>query len=87
MAEMQTHWMCKLFFRLISHQPGLCGKSNHCRFEIEKGVIEGSIDVDDIPALWSAKMKEYLGVEVDNDAEGCLQDVHWSAGLFGYFPT
>lgn len=43
--------------------------------------------MEDIPALWNAKMKEYLGVEPADDAQGCLQDVHWSAGLFGYFPT
>lgn len=57
------------------------------RFEVEKGLIEGTVSVEEIPALWNAKMKEYLGVEPDDDAQGCLQDVHWSAGLFGYFPT
>jgi len=57
------------------------------RFEIEKGLIDGTVQVDDIPALWNQKMKEYLGVIPADDAQGCLQDVHWSAGLFGYFPT
>jgi len=57
------------------------------RFEIEEGLIDGSIDVDDVPGIWRGKMKEYLGIEPEDDAEGCLQDVHWSAGLFGYFPT
>ncbi|KAL4523019.1 hypothetical protein Ndes2526B_g07832 [Nannochloris sp. 'desiccata'] len=57
------------------------------RFEIEKELVEGTLQVDDIPKVWNAKMKEYLGVEPENDAQGCLQDVHWSAGLFGYFPT
>lgn len=57
------------------------------RFEIERGLIEGTIDVDEVPALWNQKMREYLGVEPEDDAEGCLQDVHWSAGLAGYFPT
>jgi len=57
------------------------------RYEIERGLLDGSIKVDDVPAVWNAKMKEYLGVTPDNDAQGCLQDVHWSAGLFGYFPT
>ena len=57
------------------------------RFEIEKGLVEGTVSVDEIPALWNAKMKEYLLVEPSDDAQGCLQDVHWSAGLFGYFPT
>mmetsp|Transcript_85698 Transcript_85698/g.227708 ORF Transcript_85698/g.227708 Transcript_85698/m.227708 type:complete len:474 (-) Transcript_85698:95-1516(-) len=57
------------------------------RFEIEKGLIEGEIDVDDVPKIWNQKMQEYLGVKPKDDAEGCLQDVHWSAGLAGYFPT
>ena len=57
------------------------------RFELEKGLIDGSIEVRDIPALWNAKMEEYLGITPCNDAEGCLQDIHWSMGGFGYFPT
>jgi carboxypeptidase Taq len=57
------------------------------RYEIERGLLDGSIKVDDVPKVWNAKMKQYLGVEPDSDAQGCLQDVHWSAGLFGYFPT
>ena len=57
------------------------------RFEIEKALMEGSIQVSDLPGLWNAKMKEYLGVTPQNDAEGVLQDVHWSMGLVGYFPT
>ena len=43
--------------------------------------------VADLPSIWNQKMKDYLGVELESDAKGCLQDVHWSAGLFGYFPT
>jgi len=57
------------------------------RFEIERGLIDGSVEVDDVPALWNSKMKEYLGVEPKDDAEGCLQDIHWSMGALGYFPT
>jgi len=57
------------------------------RFELEKGLIEGSIHVDEIPKLWNKKMKELLGVVPKNDAEGCLQDIHWAMGAFGYFPT
>lgn len=57
------------------------------RFEIEKDLIEGKIDVDDLPAVWNKKMKDYLGVDVPNDALGVLQDVHWSGGMIGYFPT
>lgn len=54
---------------------------------MEKALIEGSIQVSDLPKLWTAKMSEYLGCEPESDARGVLQDVHWSAGLFGYFPT
>ncbi len=57
------------------------------RFEIELEVIEGRVYVDDLPELWNAKMEEYLGMTPTSDAEGVLQDVHWSFGAFGYFPT
>jgi len=57
------------------------------RFEIELGLLEGTVTVDAVPRLWNEKMKEYLGVEPENDAQGCLQDVHWSMGALGYFPT
>ncbi|KAF9121148.1 hypothetical protein BGW39_010824 [Mortierella sp. 14UC] len=57
------------------------------RYEIEKALIEGDIQVADIPALWNAKMKEYLGLEVTENRLGCLQDIHWSLGMIGYFPT
>ena len=57
------------------------------RYEIEKAFMNGEITVDEIPALWNAKYKEYLGVEVPDDARGCLQDVHWSGFAFGYFPS
>ena len=57
------------------------------RFELEVEMLEGRLSVGEIPAAWNAKMEEYLGVVPDNDANGALQDVHWAAGLFGYFPT
>jgi carboxypeptidase Taq len=57
------------------------------RFEIERDLISGDLAVEDIPQVWNEKMEEYLGVVPDNDAEGCLQDIHWSHGSFGYFPT
>lgn len=57
------------------------------RFEIEKELIEGSIEVEDLPKIWNAKMKEYFGVKVPSDAMGVLQDTHWSGGGIGYFPT
>lgn len=56
------------------------------RYELEKLFVDGKISVDEIPALWNAKYKEYLGVDVPDDASGCLQDVHWS-GSYGYFPS
>jgi carboxypeptidase Taq len=57
------------------------------RFELEKALLEDELRVDDLPAAWQEKYREYLGVVSPTDADGALQDVHWSAGLFGYFPT
>ena len=57
------------------------------RYEIEKQLIGGTLEVKDIPAVWNRMYKEYLGVQVPNDREGCLQDSHWSGGSFGYFPS
>ena len=57
------------------------------RFEIERDLIRGDLDVEDVPEVWNDKMESYLGVRPENDAEGCLQDIHWSHGNFGYFPT
>ena len=57
------------------------------RYEIEKGLIEGSINVNDLPLIWNEKYYKYLGIKVPNDSIGVLQDIHWSHGSFGYFPT
>lgn len=57
------------------------------RFEIECDVLTGKLAVKDMPAAWNAKYQEYLGVTPRSDSEGCLQDVHWSMGSIGYFPT
>ncbi len=57
------------------------------RLEIEIALMEGSLQVKDLPDAWNTKMKEYLGLTPPNDAKGVLQDVHWSEGYFGYFPT
>jgi len=57
------------------------------RFEIEKMLINEDFPVAELPELWNAKMEEYFGIKPANDAEGVLQDVHWSFGAFGYFPT
>ncbi|MEM6530847.1 MAG: carboxypeptidase M32, partial [Chloroflexota bacterium] len=56
------------------------------RVEIEMGLLDGSLKVDDLPEVWNAKMEEYLGVVPSSDGEGVLQDVHWSGGGFGSFP-
>ena len=56
------------------------------RYELEKAFVNGDITVDEVPALWNKKYKEYLGVDVPDDEKGCLQDVHWS-GMYGYFPS
>ena len=57
------------------------------RYEIERDIFNGKIDVSDIPELWNKKTKEYLNIEIKNDVEGLLQDMHWSEGYFGYFPS
>ena len=57
------------------------------RFEIEQDLIEGRTRPEDLPGIWNQKMEEYLGIVPSDDAEGVLQDVHWSFGAFGYFPT
>ncbi|TVM02939.1 MAG: carboxypeptidase [Candidatus Brocadia sp. WS118] len=57
------------------------------RFELENALLEGRITVDDLPEIWNCKMQEYLGITPPDDAHGVLQDVHWSHGSFGYFPT
>ncbi|MBX0295221.1 carboxypeptidase M32 [Haloarcula nitratireducens] len=57
------------------------------RFEIERDLIRGDLEVAEVPQVWNDKMEEYLGVRPDTDAEGCLQDIHWTNGAIGYFPT
>jgi carboxypeptidase Taq len=57
------------------------------RFELELAMIEGELDVRDLPAAWRDGMRRLLGLEVPSDALGCLQDIHWGAGSFGYFPS
>jgi carboxypeptidase Taq len=57
------------------------------RFELELALIEGELAVADVPDAWREGMRRLLGVEVTSDADGCLQDVHWGAGSFGYFPS
>ena len=57
------------------------------RFEIEEALINGRMEASDIPKEWNQRMEQYLGIVPPDDAQGCLQDVHWSFGLFGYFPS
>jgi len=57
------------------------------RFELELALFEGSLSVDELPAAWNARYEEYLGVQPPDDAQGVLQDVHWSGAAFGYFPS
>ena len=58
------------------------------RYEIERALVEGDIEVDDIPALWNEKMQNYLGLSTEgNYRDGCMQDIHWPCGAFGYFPS
>jgi carboxypeptidase Taq len=57
------------------------------RYELEKKMIGGEVSASELPEMWNDTMEEYLGIRPKNDAEGILQDVHWSHGDFGYFPT
>jgi carboxypeptidase Taq len=57
------------------------------RFELERAMLEDDLQVADLPAAWNDRMRQDLGLEVPNDAQGCLQDIHWSMGAFAYFPT
>ncbi len=85
-----------LFLRLTRVKPGLIRRSADeatypchiiLRFEIEKGLIDGSLRPEDVPEAWDASMHEMLGLSTrGNDRDGCLQDVHWPAGMFGLFP-
>lgn len=57
------------------------------RFELEEGLLNRRIEAKELPELWNEAMKRYLGIVPPNDAQGVLQDVHWSSGYFGYFPS
>jgi carboxypeptidase Taq len=85
------------FFRAVNHiQPSLIRIEADeltynlhimVRYEIEKGLFDGSLRVADLPEIWNAKYKEYLGIVPPTNSVGVLQDVHWSGGSFGYFPS
>jgi carboxypeptidase Taq len=57
------------------------------RFELEQALLSGDLPAADLPAAWNDKYRQYLGITPPSDADGCLQDIHWSAALIGYFPT
>lgn len=57
------------------------------RYEIERELFKGNITVDELPDIWNKKMKDYLNIDVKSDSEGLMQDIHWSEGAFGYFPS
>ncbi len=57
------------------------------RYELEKRLIDGTLQVKDLPQAWNDMYREYLGVEVPDDSHGCLQDTHWAGGMIGYFPS
>ena len=57
------------------------------RFEVERDLFSGKISVDELPEVWNQKYADYLGVKVENDSEGVMQDTHWASGLYGYFPS
>ena len=87
----------EMFYRAVNKaQPSLIRTSadeltyaNHImiRYELEKQLIAGALEVKDVPAAWNRLYKEYLGVDVPDDAQGCLQDTHWAGGMIGYFPS
>ncbi|MGD0803864.1 MAG: carboxypeptidase M32 [Candidatus Bathyarchaeia archaeon] len=57
------------------------------RFEMERDIFSGKLKVEELPHAWNEKYKKYLGVEIENDSEGVMQDTHWASGLYGYFPS
>lgn len=86
----------QLYLALNKAQPSLirteADELTYClhiliRYELEQQLFDGTLSVQDAPAAWNRLYKEYLGLDVPNDREGILQDMHWSGGLFGYFPS
>jgi carboxypeptidase Taq len=57
------------------------------RFELEQELLGGDVDTRELPSIWNARIHDYLGIEIEDDAQGVLQDTHWGSGLVGYFPT
>jgi carboxypeptidase Taq len=57
------------------------------RYEIERDLFGDKISIDELPQVWNEKYAKYMGIKIENDAEGVMQDTHWYSGLFGYFPS
>jgi carboxypeptidase Taq len=57
------------------------------RFNMERDLFAGKIDIGDLPEIWNQSYKDYLGIKINNDSEGVMQDIHWASSLFGYFPS
>jgi carboxypeptidase Taq len=57
------------------------------RFELERAILRGDLSIDDLPGAWKEMYRDSLDVVVPDDADGCMQDIHWSMGAMGYFPT
>lgn len=96
-SEQMTDVDEEMFYRAVNKaQPSLIRTAadeltyaNHImiRYELEKQLIGGTLEIKDVPTAWNRLYKEYLGIDVPNDAMGCLQDTHWSGGMIGYFPS
>ena len=80
------NWVSPSYIRVEADEATYC-LHVMLRFELERAIIKGDLEAADIPGEWNKRFKQYLGIEVDNDANGCLQDIHWAHGAFGYFPT
>lgn len=57
------------------------------RYDVESALFAGRLKASEVPSYWNERFEEYLGIPVPDDARGCLQDIHWAIGVFGYFPT
>ncbi len=79
--QVTPHW-CRVESDIVTYNLHII-----IRYECEKALFSNDLSVNDLPDFWNQKMKDYLGLSISSNAKGCLQDVHWSAGLFGYFPS
>jgi carboxypeptidase Taq len=90
-TDAESFWraLCKVSPSLIRVEADEVTYNLHVllRFELENDLLEGRLSVADAPAAWNARMQEYLGLTPPDNARGVLQDIHWSIGIFGYFPT